>query len=368
MEKIDEKCIKCKEKLDDNDTLYSCDSCLRHVHKECSTLSTSEERCMPLRKRVLLYICADCRGLIARMPHMIQMLDQIKKDIEELKQHKHVETSNDIPKEPLERTYSEALTSTTLVSTEQTIIIKPKRKCDIYQAQKMIQQTLNPSELSIGIKRMRSTKNGDIIIKCPTQVEGEKLKNAAINQLADTCIVETITKRLPRLKVVGVEKKNLSNDSNEIEQSIRKQNKWIKDNEDLKVTYIKTFEKNKNSNATIYLECSANLYHKAINEKKIYLGWQRCPVYEELSIQKCFTCQEYFHKTPNCNNPIACVAYSESHDVSEWSETVKKCKNCVLANNKYHTNYNTNHAANDIDCPTYQYHISCLRSKIDYGS
>lgn len=366
MEKTGKKCMECSEIVAESDTFYSCDSCLRTVHKKCSELTSSEERCMALKRRLLLYICTDCRVQIARMPYIVQMLDEVKRDISELKQLRHVEASTAIHKEFPEKSYYEALTSKSVINSEQTIVIKPKERGDSQLALRTIRQMLNPAELNIGIKKVRSTKSGDILIKCPTKIEGEKLKDAAANQLADNYIVETMTKRLPRLKVVGVDKNNISCDLEEIEQSLRKQNKWIGDDGGLKVTYVKTFG-GKNSHATVYLECSANLYHEAMNRKKMYLGWQRCPVYEELSIQRCFACQGYFHKNSNCGNPLACVTCGGPHDVSECPEAEKKCRNCVLANNKYRTKYDTHHAADDNNCPTYQYHISCLRSKIDYG-
>ena len=265
----------------------------------------------------------------------------------------------------LHKTYADVLTPKPPVNSEQTIVIKTKNKREAANTIKTMQESLNPSELNIGIKKVRSTKNGDIIIKCPTKEEGEKFKKAAMSKLSDKCTVETIVKRSTRLKITVVDE-NQNQDHKEIEECLRKQNKWIDTNDKLVVTYVKRM-KNKN-NLTIYLECSANLYHKAMSQKRVYLGWQRYPVYEDLSIQRCFTCQGFFHKNTGCSGPLVCVMCSEKHDVSECPGTRKRCKNCLLANQKFLTKYDPNHAANDTSCPAYQYHISCLKNKIDYGS
>lgn len=76
-------CIKCKQTCDED--FYKCDSCLKKIHKECSNLSSSEARCMPLQKRVLLFICEECRKFIARMPYIVKLIEDMKKDIEALK-------------------------------------------------------------------------------------------------------------------------------------------------------------------------------------------------------------------------------------------------------------------------------------------
>lgn len=64
----DKNCFECKSEVND-DHFYRCDSCLRKIHKTCVNLTTSEVRCMPLQKHLLLFICDDCRKLLARMPY-----------------------------------------------------------------------------------------------------------------------------------------------------------------------------------------------------------------------------------------------------------------------------------------------------------
>ncbi|CAH1957456.1 unnamed protein product [Acanthoscelides obtectus] len=66
-----EVCIKCKTEFHGDNGYYKCDLCFGSVHKDCVNLTSSEVRCMPLQKRVLLLICDECKQLIARMPYQI---------------------------------------------------------------------------------------------------------------------------------------------------------------------------------------------------------------------------------------------------------------------------------------------------------
>ncbi|CAG9767156.1 unnamed protein product [Ceutorhynchus assimilis] len=265
MEEEQGKCIKCKERIEEDETIHNCDSCLRQIHTQCAKLSPSEERCMPLKKRISLYICIECKALIARMPFIMKTLDEIKLDINQIKQ-------NQINNGGQRKTYADALELKPTANTEQTIIIKAKNKKNANNTRKLIEEKLNPSALEIGIKKVRSTKEGDVIIKCPTKLEGEKLKTAMINELADTCTIEKIKKRPTRIKITGVDKKENKNHQ-EVERNLRKQNTWINEEDELTVTFIKHMKKN--DNLTIYVECSAGLYHKAISQKKVYAGWQQ---------------------------------------------------------------------------------------------
>lgn len=79
----DNKCVKCKQTC--SEEYYKCDSCLHKIHKKCANINPSEVRCMPLQKRVLLLICDECRMFMARMPFMMKLLEEMRKDIDAMK-------------------------------------------------------------------------------------------------------------------------------------------------------------------------------------------------------------------------------------------------------------------------------------------
>ena len=66
---------------------------------------------------------------------------------------------------------------------------------------------------------------------------------------------------------------------------------------DFKVTFVK---KGINGQNTIFGECSSLTYGHLMYEKRIFIGWDRLPVFEDLSVSRCFQCQEFYHKKQNC--------------------------------------------------------------------
>lgn len=68
------KCSKCKLDIG-KEKFLSCDGCKVFCHENCSGLSASELRCMPLNKRSLMFLCDGCRSGLSLVP---QLLNQIK--------------------------------------------------------------------------------------------------------------------------------------------------------------------------------------------------------------------------------------------------------------------------------------------------
>ena len=148
-----------------------------------------------------------------------------------------------------------------------------------------------------------------------------------------------------------------------MEKNLREQNQFIEKTDELKVTYIK---KNKNNKYTIFVECSPGLFHKFIAQKKVFLLWERYQVYEDISIPRCFRCQEYYHKIGDCQNNTVCEYCAGQHEVNVCPKVHKKCWNCLSANEKYNTNYDINHECNNMGCSSYKYLLEVLKSKIKY--
>lgn len=84
--------------------------------------------------------------------------------------------------------------------------------------------------------------------------------------------------KLPRIKTV-----NYNGNLNKADLEV--------DDDNFKITYIKSV-RTKNTQ-TILAECSLGLFHKMMNSKKIFIGWERYPIYEDLKVPQCYKCQ-YF--------------------------------------------------------------------------
>lgn len=88
------KCSKCDCELD----LITCDGCRMLLCEGCSGLSSSELRCIPLKKRKLLFLCDECQQGFKLLPTVLQRMDKMEKDLQnaigELKSSQHA-CSND---------------------------------------------------------------------------------------------------------------------------------------------------------------------------------------------------------------------------------------------------------------------------------
>ncbi|CAG9760317.1 unnamed protein product [Ceutorhynchus assimilis] len=184
------------------------------------------------------------------------------------------------------------------------LIIRPKRQQNVDKTKRDLQKYIKPAELKICVTGTRSTKNGNLLIKCSNKKDIETLKKEAESKLQDYEV--QITKmRKPRFKIVNYTINN-EDDLNKdyVESHIREQNHFINTDDELDVTFLK--KNKKNDTYTILGECSPTLFHKFMSIKRIFIGWERYPIYEDITIQRCFKCQEFFHKNDECTKRIRC--------------------------------------------------------------
>lgn len=368
-------CVICKDTK--TKETFNCDGCKKPICKQCGNLSSSEIKVLELQRgRVMKFHCPKCRNfetftlfqeLLDSKNSTIESKDEIirllKEQIHELNSKINVTNIEVQEKSYAYMASKQAASKTNTIVNVPNLIIRPKNGQSVTKTKADIQNKLSPSDLNIGINNIRTTKNGSLVIKCPSRRDIDELKQAAENVFNDEYELVTTKMRKPRVKITGYIGKNKNEE--EIVDYIRKQNLWIGDADELKITYIK---QKRNEESTIFAECSAGLFHKFMHNKKVFIEWQRYPVYEDLSITKCFKCQGFYHKNVTCNNKIICEHCAEEHDISECPKDVIKCNNCILANNKYKTNYCVSHKASDPECPSYNYQISVLKKKIDYNT
>lgn len=342
--------------------LVSCDSCRNTTCIECSELSTSELRCIALQKRTLKYNCKKCRNY-----ELSEILQKTITDKEKIINEQ--EMIINLLKEKIENlekiskpSYASVLQqeipfSKTMKTNLPTIIVKPKQQQSPDQIKKDLDTNINPAELKIGVTNVKLTKFGNMIIKCQTKNEVEILRQALDNKLKNRYDIELSKLRQPRIKIVKV----MQDFTPEvIEKYLKEQNNITGE---AKVKYIR---QNRNGSKTIICECTPNAFHQIINLKKICLGWERYMVYEDLSVPRCYNCQGYFHKKSECKNKIVCPICSDEHEERMCPNQKKMCKNCELSNQKYNTNYATDHQNNSLECPVLKFHTEVLKSKINY--
>ncbi|CAH1958143.1 unnamed protein product [Acanthoscelides obtectus] len=80
-----------------------------------------------------------------------------------------------------------------------TIIIRPKSQQNIGKNKEEVQRLINPCEINVGIRNIKETKKGNIVLKCDTEQELERLKKSAESKLKGVSSVRAFN-----TKVTGV--------------------------------------------------------------------------------------------------------------------------------------------------------------------
>ena len=84
------------------------------------------------------------------------------------------------------------------------------------------------------------------------------------------------------------------------------------------------------------------------NKSRIFEGYQRCKIFELISVKPCYYCVRYGHSEATYKSAALCKKSSMPHIASLCGETVTSaCANYKYSNGKYKTNYDINHVATD---------------------
>lgn len=249
---------------------------------------------------------------------------------------------------------------------EPIVIIKPKNhEQKNIKTQEDIKNNIDP--VDVGVAGIKNFKKGSVIVELKNTEATKKIQKEVITKLGDRYEVDIPKPKYPTIKVVGITDKYTAE---EIENKIRMQNEY-KDKEKSKIS-VKFIKENKKSsgynNFTVFIEVDGKTHSKMLEETKINIGWNRCAVYDHLSVLRCFNCNGYRHKAGDCKNKKSCGKCSNAHDTSECKENIDKikCVNCKLSNDKLSLNLNDNHHAWSKECPIYKRNIESEKRKIDF--
>ncbi|CAH2013030.1 unnamed protein product [Acanthoscelides obtectus] len=367
----DSLCKICKYEVKDHEHGLLCEGkCQSWYHITCLGISSQLYKKMYGEiLKILIWMCPSCKKQLKQLMELETCADKMKTLCDKFAniEGKVNSISESVGKSFSKPTYSQVAICNKQFSVAKPVnmpnlIIKPKNKQDL-QKSKQDMEKIKPVDIGVRINTKKELSNGKILLKFPSESDMEKMRDTATKVLGKNYEIIQTTLRNPQIRIPGFVQ---DYSENTVESMIKKQNPIIGE-EHFKVTYIKSFKTKKYK--TVYAECSPKLFHLLMERKKIYMGWERFPVYENISILKCFKCQQFNHKFNDCPNKPVCCNCAGEHDTKECvSRNQKpKCKNCESANKKYSTGYDIYHKANDEECSTYKYRLDSARSRINYG-
>lgn len=188
-----------------------------------------------------------------------------------------------------------------------------------------ILSNINPTVENLQISKVKSVKDGGILIGCKTEADNVKLKEMVQQKMDNFYEVKNVAGFRPRLRVVGMTE-NFSSD--DVSNYLLKCNPGIFVN-DSGFKILKIFPTKKNESIwQMVIEVEKLTYDRALKAGNVFVGYDSCTVYDAVEIFRCFKCNEYNHSSKNCKKTVSCPVCSENHELKECQSRKKKCSNC----------------------------------------
>lgn len=200
-------------------------------------------------------------------------------------------------------------------------------------------------EKNIQTKNVYIKNKNEIVVNCMTRdsvLAAEKLLTKKLIK----CEVTTEQLNKPKIKIVGIENTaNMEIEAIEEDINIRNFREM-----NCKGSVLHMYTNKKTNRCSVIMEVPAEIY-KIIRERdnRIFVGHQRCVVYDQINITTCYNCGRLGHNGKKCRNKQICIKCSGNHKTSECNNDKYKCVNCAYSNNNYDTKYDTKHSPSDME-------------------
>lgn len=197
---------------------------------------------------------------------------------------------------------------------------------------------------NIQTKNVYNQNKSDIIINC-MNVESVTAAEKLLKEKLPKCDVATEKLNKPKIKIVGIDNYTKM-DIKEIENDINTRN-FSDSNNSGSILHMYINEKTKLT--SVIMEVPPETY-KFIrdNNKRLFVGHQRCMVYDLINVSPCFNCGRLGHNGKRCKNNQICIKCTGNHETNKCISTKIECTNCTFSNKTYRTNLYTNHSPYDM--------------------
>lgn len=361
---MDEVCGKCKKKSKDL-TIKCSGNCSAVFHLKCIDVSAADYQTIQ-KMNGARWFCEDCLTKLDKVwgcnSDVAVIHNQLLSDMADMKK-----MLNNIQGLGLKSENTTGNLSYAKVASE-VVIIKPKNaNQESKKTLETVQKYVNPAALEVGIKEVRTVKDGGVVIKCNTKDEINKIKNVAEKKLGKNYKVNAPDLRNPSIKLLDIDREF---SSEELIDTLKKQNLFL-DHESVALN-VKIFKKMKTKWMAI-IECDPESFSKIMKENALFLDWCRCRVFEYVSVFRCFKCGRFGHKADQCTSSgsicLRCAKPVSEHASDKECDCENlKCVNCMEANNVLKTEFNVNHSLFDRNCPVLLKKIDLQKQKIRYTS
>lgn len=383
----------CGKRIEKKDKeVVGCESvCKKWFHRKCTDLTKNEYDVISNRES-LKWFCQECCGMsdgvdnlkdtlknctqeIGNVMKQVEIMkDGMNKVISEIEFGRINKGDGEINRSRSSVTsgvnintevrYSDVVQMKRKKDSELMVLIKPKvsevglGKIDTV---KVLKEKIKPAELRIGITRVKTIRNGEVLVGCESKEELERLMDETKSKMGETHEVRKhIRKEMCKVMVIGVNKEEIKGNINEWEEELMNRNNLRK------VRKVYTKDNYSGRTVNIIIEIKVEDRDKVLRHG-VNIGWERCRVVESMWVKRCFKCSGYGHSGFQCRSELACSYCAGKHTFSECQTRKSECINCMKFNVNYGGNLNTKHDARDKMCPCYIRIVKSRQYQEDLG-
>lgn len=355
-------CTICSDNFIVNSKKICCSFCEKYFHTACVKVKDNISKNICECKN-LFWFCDDCcvfvtsnLKLSAKLNCIEQKTDDVLKQTKDYVDNIVKQISANSSKQIYEnQSWSDVAKRKTLP-----LIIKPKNTSqNSSETRTDIVAKIDPSD--INVNKITHTTKGGIRIECDSQNSVQKLQEAAKNALSNEYEIIIPEPKKTKVVIVGVFNEYLT----DIDIFV---NKVKNINSCLDVKFIKKFKPPKKKYFNVILETSVESFNYLIKQKNIRFGWDSFPVYEFVSVLRCFKCCKYGHTANKCRQEnYTCPQCSGNHKLDQCTSQTKCCSNCKFMSSILKmSDVNYDHTVFDRNCTSYKKQIEKMKSRIQY--
>lgn len=244
------------------------------------------------------------------------------------------------------------------------IIIEPVREQTSEETEGSIKKNVNIMELGVGVSGIAKRTKGKVILERQKSSDRNLLVGAIKESLGTQYKVFAPEKRLPLLKIAGIEEEVERKEEENFIKRVRKQNEMEEQKENFKMKIIKKSTL-KGSKTILIVEVDPETHKYFVERARMKVGWKNCPVYDHVNVTRCYKCWGFNHFAKEYRNESSYRKCGGGHEARECTSEKKSCVNCCRMVTKFKLDgIATEHEATDINCESYKRIVNRNRRNI----
>lgn len=366
-------CKPCNSEVKNRDNGIICDYCDCWFHAGCTGLSASNYKHFKALGENSFWFCAADKEKVANfiknhkveegsIAEMKSTIDEIKTEV--LRISGTLKTSKNSFADVLKMNNTQPSNSKVTFSrntASKGIIVVPKcpNLTTSGDVEKMVKSKVDLVGIKTGVSKLKHIKNSGIFLATASNVD--QLETEVRQKLGDDFKVYKPKTPTPQLIISGISREYKDD---ELWQEIKQTNPGFVEEDSLKVIHHRKKSNIARKTESWYyiVEVPPNTYKKMV-DRYLSLDFKDHFVRQYVDATRCYNCQQYNHKSTNCQSTPVCARCGRNHKTTDCVKNVSySCVNCKDANLRG-SRFNTNHSCGSSQCKVHQGILNARQSR-----